>query len=187
MNYVRNVQPENPMRKEVQRWNLGMAVTTSSGHDFKQSASGWGWEMIKEKMVMKSPHELANLERRRHPRFSVGLPVEYWKTYHPLSQPSRMINISEGGVLFQISESIEIGENLRLRILSDSRLNLYPVEAFVRVMWKDTHLDKNEGYRIGAKFVETSQEDRNNLRKFLDNIINLRPPHPKYFLSSPQS
>ncbi|MGD0627626.1 MAG: PilZ domain-containing protein [Thermodesulfobacteriota bacterium] len=134
--------------------------------------------MIKKE---KSPFDVVNVERRKHPRFLVGLPVEYWKTYHPLSQPSRMINISEGGVLFHISEPIEIGENLKLKILTDSRLNLYPIEALVKVLWKDAHLDKNEGYRIGAKFVEISQEDRDNLRNFLDNLTNLKPPSSKIF------
>jgi len=137
--------------------------------------------MTKREKEIKSPFDVVNLERRKHPRFSVGLPVEYWKTYHPLSQPSRMINISEGGVLFHISEPIEIGENLKLKILTDSRLNLYAIEALVKVMWKDTHLGKEDGYRIGARFVEISQEDRENLRKFLENLINLRPPSSKIF------
>ena len=137
--------------------------------------------MIKKEKEIKSSFDIVNLERRKHPRFSVGLPVEYWKTYNPLSQPSRMINISEGGVLFHISEPTEIGQNLRLKILTDSRLNLYPIEALVKVMWKETHLGEEDGYRIGAKFVEISREDRDNLRKFLDSLVNLRPPPSKMF------
>ena len=137
--------------------------------------------MIKKEKEIKSSFDVVNLERRKHPRFSVGLPVEYWKTYNPLSQPSRMINISKGGVLFHISEPIEIGQKLKLKILTDTRLNLYPIEALVKVMWKDTHLGKDEAYRIGAKFVEISQEDRDNLRKILDNLMNLRPPSSKIF------
>ena len=45
---------------------------------------------------MKSFHEIVHLEKREHPRFSVDLPVEYWKTYNPLSQPSRSIRLSRG-------------------------------------------------------------------------------------------
>jgi len=137
--------------------------------------------MRKEEEGQNPRFGTVNFERRKHPRFSLGLPVEYWKTYHPLSQPSRMINISEGGVLFHISEPIEIGENLKLKILTDSRLNLYPIEALVKVLWKDAHLDKDEGYRIGARFVEISQKDRDNLRKILDNLMNLRAPSSKIF------
>ena len=129
----------------------------------------------------KSPFNVVNLERRKYPRFSVDLPAEYWKTYNPLGQSSRTINISEGGVLFHISEPVGIGENLKLKILTDSRLNSYPTEALVKVMWKDTQLSKEDGYRIGARFVEISQKDRDNLRKILDILTNLRAPSSKIF------
>lgn len=137
--------------------------------------------MIKEEKKMKSSFEVVNLERRKHPRFSVDLPIEYWKTYNPLSQLGRMINISEGGGLIHLSEPMDNGQNLKLKILADARLDSDFIEALVQVIWKDTDLGNEDGYRIGARFVGISPESMEKLKDFLNLLMNLAAPSPKIF------
>ena len=125
---------------------------------------------------MKSPLELFHLEKRKHPRFSVDLPLEYWKTYNPLSQSSRLINISQGGVLIYLPEPVEIGQNLKLKILTDARCDSNPIEALVQVIWQGSHLRNEDGYRVGTKFLGISAEDMEKLKDFLNLLINSAPP-----------
>jgi hypothetical protein len=119
---------------------------------------------------MKSLLHAVNLEKRKHPRFSVDLPVEYWKIYNPLSQSSRLVNISEGGVLIHLYEPMEIGQNLKLKVSPDARLD--SIKALVQVIWKDTDFGNQEGYRVGAKFLGISSEDMEKLKDFLSSLIN---------------
>jgi len=117
-----------------------------------------------------------NFERRKHPRLSVDLPVEYWQINNPKSHPGRTADISEGGLLFYISEEIEIGQNLRVKLFFDSGLKLITMQAQVQVVWKDFRMDKDGYYRIGVKFVDISSEAMEKLRNFLNTLMNSKIP-----------
>jgi c-di-GMP-binding flagellar brake protein YcgR len=116
-----------------------------------------------------------NFERRKHPRFSVDLPVEYWKICdNSKRRPGRSSDISEGGLLLYVSDQVEIGQNLRVKLFFDSGLELKTIEAKVEVVWKDFRLEEKSDYRIGVKFVEISPEDMENLRSFLINLLKVK-------------
>lgn len=66
---------------------------------------------------------IVNLERRSFPRFSVDLPVEYYRINSTLSQTGRVVNVSEGGLLVYFPEQMEIGQHLRLKLFSLLVLN----------------------------------------------------------------
>ncbi len=121
---------------------------------------------------------LANFEKRRHPRFSVDLPIEYWPLDKSKSRPGRMIDVGEGGLLLHLSEPVEIGQNLGLNLFIDIGPNLDSIEALVRVevVWKDLYLGKDGDYRIGVKFVDISSEDMDKLKEFLNTLMNSKPP-----------
>ena len=68
-----------------------------------------------EEETTKPHFGTVNYERRRHPRFSINLPVEYWKIDRSRSALSRTGDISEGGLLLYISEPIEVGQELNLK------------------------------------------------------------------------
>jgi len=132
--------------------------------------------MEKEEKETKSRFGLANFERRKHPRFSVDLPVEYWQTNNLKSRASRTINVSEGGLLLHLSEELEIGQNFRLKLSIDSGPGLNSIEALVQVLWKDTSLGKDGDHRIGVKFVDISPGDMDKLKNFLNTLMNLKTP-----------
>jgi PilZ domain len=62
-----------------------------------------------------------NLEKRRYPRFSVDLLVEYNRKDLVVRQ-GRVINASEGGLLVYFPEQMEIGQLLRLNPFFHFRL-----------------------------------------------------------------
>ena len=113
-----------------------------------------------------------SFERRRHPRFSLNLPVEYWLTDDSKSHPGRAENISEGGILLYLPEEIEIGKRLRLKLFFDSNPAIISIEAFVEVIWKEFPWGEKGEHRIGVKFINISEEDMANLRKYLNDLVH---------------
>ena len=124
-----------------------------------------------EKQETKSHVGVANLERRRHPRFSIDLPIEYHLIPSSLSHTGRALNASEGGLLVYLSQQIEIGQHLKIKLFFASGSHLNSIEILTEVVWVDIHLGKDWGdYRCGVKFMEISQEDLKRLENFLRSL-----------------
>ncbi len=60
---------------------------------------------------------IVNFERRKYPRFSVDLPVEYYKIGSPVKHKGRAMNASQAGLLLYISFSkpeLDLTVNVKL-------------------------------------------------------------------------
>ncbi len=111
-----------------------------------------------------------SFEKRRYPRFSVDLPVEYTRKDLVVKQ-GRVINASEGGLLANFPEQMEIGQHLRLKLFLTSGAELNMMEIVNQVVWMDIHLGEVWGdYRCGVKFIDVSQEDMTKLKTFLGSF-----------------
>jgi len=115
---------------------------------------------------------VVDFERRKHPRFSVALPIEYWPMDKSRSRHGRTIDLSEGGSLLYLSEMMEIGQVLKLKLFMISGPDIASVEALaqVEVVWQDIYLGKEGDYRVGVKFVDISPQNVDQLKKFLKNL-----------------
>jgi hypothetical protein len=123
---------------------------------------------VTEKQEMKSHVGVVNLERRRHPRFSIDLPIEYHLIPSSISHTGRALNASEGGLLVYLSQPVEIGQHLKMKLFFASGSDLNSIEVLAEVVWMDIHLGKERGdYRCGVKFADISQDDFNKLKNFL--------------------
>ncbi len=116
-----------------------------------------------------------NFERRKHPRFTVHLPVEYWPIDKPKSRPVHIGDISEGGLLLYLPDALAVGENLRLKLFIGDLLALKSIEALVEVVWKDFHYENGE-YRVGVRIVNILPEDLGKLKTFLKTLVNFEKP-----------
>ena len=111
-----------------------------------------------------------NFEKRRYPRFGVDLPVEYTRRDWVAKQ-GRVINASEGGLLVNLPEQMEIGQPLRLKLFFGFGSELNMMEIVNQVVWVDVHTGKDWGdYRSGVKFVDTSPVHLDKLKKFLVSL-----------------
>ena len=127
--------------------------------------------MRTEEKRIKSRYGTVNFEKRKHPRFSVDLPVEY-SPADPSADQGRARNASEGGLLLYLPEQMKIGRHLRLKLFLTIGSELNAIETLVEVVWMDIHLDKDWGdYRTGVRFVEIFTEDRGKLGTFLRGLL----------------
>jgi hypothetical protein len=111
-----------------------------------------------------------NFEKRRYPRFSVDLPVEYTRKDLVVKQ-GRVINASEGGLLVCFPEQMDIGQHLRLKLFLTSGSELNMMEVVNQVVRMDVYTGKDwRDYRTGVKFVDMSLEDQCTLKIFLSSL-----------------
>jgi len=124
----------------------------------------------KEGNEAKLHYGTENVERRKHPRFAVDLPIEYSQT-GLFVKHGRAVNASEGGLLLYLQEKTEIGEHLVSKLYFPSGPGMNTIETLVQVVWIDVHLGKGLGdYRTGVKFVDISPVDLDTLKNFLRGL-----------------
>jgi len=119
------------------------------------------------KRDLKSSCGAGNLEKRRHHRLSIDLPIEYTRRDLVVRQ-DRAINGSEGGLLVHFSEPMEVGQYLRIKLFFPSRPVFNVIQMVTQVVWMDVLPRKDRGgYRTGVKYVDIAKDDLGNLKKFL--------------------
>jgi c-di-GMP-binding flagellar brake protein YcgR len=127
--------------------------------------------MEKEKEQTESHIGIVNLERRKYPRFTVNLPIEYLRLDSSTRYTGRVLNASEGGLLLYLPEQMEMGQDLKIKLFFTSGVALNTVELLAQVVWTDIHLGKGWGdYRTGVKFIDISSENLNQLKNFLRSL-----------------
>jgi len=124
-----------------------------------------------EEKESKLRYGTVNFEKRKHPRFNVDLPIEYYRIDSSVSHTGRGLNLSEGGLLIYFPEQMDVSQYLRLKLFFTSGSEMNTIETLVEVVWMDIHLDKDWGdYRCGVKFIDISPEDMTKLKNFLRSL-----------------
>ena len=114
---------------------------------------------------------IVSLERRKHPRFSVDLPIEYYHAVLSNGQAGRLMNASEGGLLIYFPEQMEIGQYVKMKLFFSLGSGLNNVEILAEVVWEDIRLGNDRGdYRYGVRFIDISPDDLNKLNNFLGSL-----------------
>ncbi len=120
---------------------------------------------------IKAQYGILNLERRKYPRFSVDLSVEYYRINKLAGFHGRVLDISEGGLLIYFPERMEIGQRLRLRIFFGIGSELNTIELLSEVAWVEMWIDEDWGeYRTGVKFIDISTDNIIKLKDFLTGL-----------------
>jgi len=115
-------------------------------------------------MDMGIPRE----ERRKYPRVSLDLPLEYRVMDAPNAHGGLVVNASEMGLLINSVKDILIGSKVNIAVLFPKGFELTNFEVLAEIIWKDYHWEENwEGYRYGLKFIEILEEDRRKLKQLL--------------------
>ncbi len=127
--------------------------------------------MKTEEKEGKLRYGVANLERRRYPRFPIRLPIEYYRANSPINQTGQTVDASEGGLQILLPEPMEIGQKLNMKLFFSSGSKLNSVELLAEVVWINTQLGEGEKlFRSGVRFINISREVMTQLIDFLASL-----------------
>jgi len=114
------------------------------------------------------------LERRRYPRMSLDLPLEYRVMNAPYAHGGLVVNASEVGLLINSIKNIPIGSKLNIAVLFPKGFELTNFEVLAEILWKDLYWEEDwEGYRYGLKFIKILEGDRWKLKQLLSGQFEL--------------
>ena len=128
--------------------------------------------MLNEDKETKPRFGIANFEKRRHPRFLLNLPIEYYPANSHHNGSGHTANASEGGLMVYLPEQVEVGQLLRVKLYFSSRPGMSTVEMLCEVVWAN-EFEEDRGYGCGLKFVDFPSEDMSKLRSFLKDLSGL--------------
>jgi c-di-GMP-binding flagellar brake protein YcgR len=107
-------------------------------------------------------------ERRKYPRFSIDLPLEYQIRSNPNGHGGLVLNASETGLLLYSTGNMPVGTKLKIMVLFPKGYELADFEVIGEIIWRNLDWEKGwEAYRYGLKFIEIAQEDHCKLRQVL--------------------
>ena len=112
------------------------------------------------------------VERRKHPRLSMELPLDY-----RIERKDRFggvtTNASRGGLLVYLPEAIVVGTLLKIEILYVKGLELDTIRAVAKVVWCDLAARESWGeHRYGLQFQSIDEKDFSQLTILLKEVGN---------------
>jgi len=122
-----------------------------------------------EKRRTKPHIGIAKFEKRRHPRFLLNLPIEYYRVNSDLNSSGYTSNASKSGLMVNLPEQIDIGQYLKIKLFFSFGSDLDSIDMLSQVVWTDQTGDDGS-YRSGVKFVDIASEDMNRLETLLKKL-----------------
>ena len=109
-------------------------------------------------------------ERRRSPRITVDLPLEYRTQDFPAVHGGHAVNASETGIQIRSTKNLPVGEKLNIMVLFPSAFELANFEVIAEIVWKRPQWTGNwQGFQYGLKFVRLENDDFLKLQQILNS------------------
>ncbi len=106
-------------------------------------------------------------DRRRYPRISIDLPLEYRDEGDSNVRGAMVVNAGAGGILIESPRDIPVGMKLKITLLFSSGFELANFEAVTQIVRKERFSKEDskgtqvwEGYRYGLEFIQVLGKDR---------------------------
>ena len=114
-----------------------------------------------------------SIEKRKYPRVSVELPLNYSRAEGKEILGGMVANASEGGLLVYLPERMEIGAFLKIEIFYVRGLELDTIKSVAKVVWCDLAARESWGeHRYGLQFQYIDQKDLSRLATLLKEVGN---------------
>ena len=108
------------------------------------------------------------IEKRKHPRYIVELPLDYSHADQKETYGGIVANASEGGVLVYLPERLPMGALLSIEILYVNGLQLETIRAVAKVVWADlATMDSFGEHRYGLQFQSIDEANFQRLTSLL--------------------
>jgi PilZ domain len=107
-------------------------------------------------------------DRRKHPRVSMDLPLEYLANLDSRARGGIVVDASETGFLIYSTHDIPVGTNLKIDVLFPKGYELANFGVFAKIIWKKVDVgERANTYQYGLTFIQILQEDYSKLKKLL--------------------
>jgi len=121
--------------------------------------------------TVRSKMGILAVERRKHPRFVVELPLDYSQTENDELYGGIVANASEGGLLVYLPERMNLGALLKIQIFYVRELEFNMIKAVAKIVWSDMAARESWGeHRYGLQFVSIDKENLNKLMALLKEV-----------------
>jgi len=114
-------------------------------------------------------------DRRKYPRVSMDLPLEYRVSYTPHPRGGIVKDASETGFLIYSTEDIPLRTKLKIAVLFPKGYELANFEVYAEIIWKEVHANGDQrkpGYQYGLRFIQILEEDYWKLKRLLSGRSN---------------
>ena len=134
------------------------------------------WEDMKKLKVNGQPQTAGKLgilaiERRKHPRFVVELPLDYCRVDGSEIYGGIVANASEGGLLVYLPERFDVGQVLQIQIFYVKDLEFNMIKGLAKVVWSDLAARESWGeYRYGVQFLSIGEQEFGKLIHLLKEV-----------------
>jgi hypothetical protein len=108
---------------------------------------------------------------RKHPRYSVKLPIDLWQT-PDVVQGGVVTDMSEVGLGFHSVHKFQISADLGIRVyLSRGEFSFDGIEGTGRIIWRTAHQEQDwKGYRYGMYILKMASYSRDRLMKYIQML-----------------
>ena len=125
----------------------------------------------KGKEKSRSKEGIFIVERRKHPRIRVELPLDYSLVDREETHGGLIADISEGGLLVYLPEALKLETLLRIQILFVKGMELNSIKAVAKIVWSDLATKTiSEENRYGLEFQSFIEGDLQKLKTILKEV-----------------
>ncbi len=116
------------------------------------------------------------MERRKHRRYPITLPLEYWETDDSL-HGGLVSNLSEKGLLIHSVKEIPVSKELNVRVFFSDGYKFDGFRVVAKVLWQELLRETDlKIYRYGLEFTRISETDRRKLVKLINTHVAPQDP-----------
>jgi c-di-GMP-binding flagellar brake protein YcgR len=120
----------------------------------------------------KMEHPFHFNERRKYPRVSINLPLEYRESDNSSPEGGLVSNLSETGMLVYSIKDIPISSEFKTVVFFSNGFEFDGFRVNAKAIWKDLHFETGwKGYKYGLQFVQILEEDRWKLLNLLGSHL----------------
>jgi len=113
------------------------------------------------------------VERRKSPRISLELPFDYSLFEGKAAYRGMIADASEGGLLINLLEKVEIGTFLRIEILFSKGKELHTINAIAKIVRSDSAAKEIWAeYQYGLEFLSFLKGDLTKLKILLEEALS---------------
>jgi hypothetical protein len=113
----------------------------------------------------------SGIEKRRHSRLFVELPLDYSRKGRKTDFGGIVKNASEGGILVYLPEKIDVGELLKVDIYFAKGLELQTVQGLAKIVWADLAAKETwREHRYGLEFHSMPKGTIQKLKHLLKEV-----------------